>query len=111
MRASGTVTDIDTTRRRPRLALTGEWDLAERETLRLHLRSWTEALDDDDVAVLDLRRMTFADSSVLQELVLAHARLTGRGIRLMTLCRRGSTVSRVIAITGLDDTLGVVEAV
>lgn len=111
MRASGAVTDIDTTRRRPRLALTGEWDLAERETLRHHLRSWTEALDDDDVAVLDLRRMTFADSSALQELVLAHARLTGRGIRLMTLCRRGSTVSRVIAITGLDDTLGVVEAV
>lgn len=66
--------------------------------------------DGDQVVVLDLRQLTFMDSTGVRAIVAAHqvAEQTGRELRVVR-PPRDSAVSRVIEISGIDDALGLVD--
>jgi anti-sigma B factor antagonist len=61
--------------------------------------------------VLDLRELTFMDSTGVRTIVAAHqiAEETGHELRVVR-PPRDSAVSRVIEISGIDDALGLVDA-
>jgi anti-sigma B factor antagonist len=65
----------------------------------------------EHAVVLDLRELTFMDSTGVRTIVAAHqvAEQTGHDLRLVR-PRRESAVSRVIEISGIDDALGLVDA-
>jgi len=81
------------------VALSGELDVADAEwseTLEKSFRDGTSRL------VLDLTNVTFIDSSVVRELVLAHRRVgPGGWVRLVY---THHLIARVIDICGLADT-------
>jgi anti-anti-sigma factor len=85
-----------------RLVLSGELDLATVARLRDDLR---EAEDGADVLVIDLRAVSFVDSSGLAELVAAHKRARRRQARLVVVRGEGTSVAKVLAVSGLDRTL------
>lgn len=60
--------------------------------------------------VLDLRELTFMDSTGVRTIVAAHhvAEQTGHVLRVVR-PSRDSAVSRVIEISGIDDALGLVD--
>jgi anti-anti-sigma factor len=60
--------------------------------------------------VLDLRELTFMDSTGVRTIVAAHqaAEETGHDLRVIRPAR-DSAVSRVIEISGIDDALGLVD--
>ena len=62
------------------------------------------------VVVLDLRELTFMDSTGVRTIVAAHqvAEETGNELRVVR-PQRESAVSRVIEISGIDDALGLVD--
>ncbi len=61
--------------------------------------------------VLDLRELTFMDSTGVRTIVAAHqaARESGADLRVVRPAPE-STVSRVIEISGIDEALGLVDA-
>jgi anti-anti-sigma factor len=62
------------------------------------------------IVVLDLRELTFMDSTGVRTIVAAHqvAEETGNELRVVRPAREGA-VSRVIEISGIDDALGLVD--
>ncbi|MGZ8610762.1 MAG: STAS domain-containing protein [Actinomycetota bacterium] len=60
------------------------------------------------VLVLDLRRVTFLDSTMLRTIVAAHVRARGEGRRL-AVAARSETVRRVFRITLLEWRLEIVD--
>jgi anti-anti-sigma factor len=66
--------------------------------------------DGDKAVVLDLRELTFMDSTGVRTIVSAHqvAEQTGHELRVVR-PPRDSAVSRVIEISGIDDALGLVD--
>jgi anti-anti-sigma factor len=86
--------------------LDGELDLAARPTL-------DDALDTAlsfgalETVVVDLTRVTFADSTTLSWLVEANTRAGAAGARLIAVVESGP-VHDILAITGLDKVLTVV---
>lgn len=60
--------------------------------------------------VLDLRELTFMDSTGVRTIVAAHqmAEETGNGLKIVR-PPRDSAVSRVIEISGIDEALGLVD--
>lgn len=81
------------------IALAGELDLATADKVRAALER-VEATDVPAI-VLDLRGLTFMDSSGIRVLVNAHARSRADGGRL-TLLRGGPAVQRVLQLTGVE---------
>ncbi|MGA8535025.1 MAG: STAS domain-containing protein [Candidatus Tumulicola sp.] len=81
------------------VALAGEWDLASKE----QLRRLTDRLQSNRPATVDLTSVEFIDSSVINELLSAHGRLSGgrTGRRLRLLVRSGH-IARLLDITGMD---------
>jgi anti-sigma B factor antagonist len=75
------------------IALEGELDLAAAEPLRNHVDSTTGS-----ALVLDLRLVTFVDSSALRELLRAHAALRDAGGELV-LAGVGPAVARLFELT------------
>jgi anti-anti-sigma factor len=67
-------------------------------------------LTDGGAVVLDLRDLSFMDSSGLRVLVAAHAKASHDGCEL-TIVRpaRGSAVDRIIAVSGIDQALPLVD--
>jgi len=81
------------------VALSGELDVADAE--------WSETLEESfgdgtSRLVLDLTNVTFIDSSVVRELVLAHRRVGPDG--WLRLVYTHHLIARVIDICGLADT-------
>ncbi|MBB4663573.1 STAS domain-containing protein [Conexibacter arvalis] len=99
--------DVAVDRRDGRLvaAPSGELDLATAPLLIAALR----AHDDCDQLVIDLRGLSFMDSSGLRLLVSEHDRAERGGYEL-ALVRGGPEVDRLLRLTRLDETLPFVDA-
>ena len=89
-----------------RLALTGELDLATAPRVEEELEQAERARPGR--IVLDLRGLTFIDSSGLRVIVAADARARAEGRRL-TLVQGPEAVRRVFEITGLAGRLDIVD--
>ncbi|MEA2290457.1 MAG: hypothetical protein QOD55_2454 [Solirubrobacteraceae bacterium] len=91
---------------RVHVTLRGELDLATAPELEELL----EARIDDGEVVVDLRDLEFMDSSGVRVLVAAHARAGRAGTRLILVRpARGSAVSKIIDVSGLDGELTLVD--
>jgi anti-anti-sigma factor len=90
-----------------RLALRGELDLSSAEQIENALRQVEQ--DSPPLLVLDLRDLTFMDSTGLRLLVSADARARDASRRL-AIVQGPETVHRVFRMTGLDDHLEIVES-
>jgi len=92
------------------LALSGEFDLSRAPTVKEELSRALERLaqtgDTPTRMVLDLRELTFIDSSGIQVLVAARRRCLQQGIDL-SLRVGGSQVRRVLSLAGVAEYLGV----
>lgn len=84
------------------VALTGELDLSTIPTLEAPLR---EQLDQRSAVLVDLRSLTFIDSSGIS--VLIEAFQTVNGSRMSILIGPGSHVERVFGIAGIAEALPV----
>ena len=80
------------------LALVGELDIANAETLAAQLEQTT-----DGELVLDLSELEFIDSTGIALLVAAHRRLnSGDSVRFRLIGSESLAVQRVMTLTGLD---------
>jgi anti-sigma B factor antagonist len=88
------------------IVVQGELDLVTAETLR-------EALSSDEaqapVAVLDLRSVGFIDSSGLSVVVEYHKRARAAGTECAVAVGGASRVRRLLALSGLSETLDLVD--
>ena len=100
--------DLETNREgaNPRVSLFGELDIAAAPRLDAELTQ-VEAEGPDRI-VLDLRGLTFLDSTGLRSLLGADARARAADWAL-TLIKGPDVVQRVFAITGLEGRLDIVE--
>jgi anti-sigma B factor antagonist len=89
------------------LALSGELDLANTETLAGELEKAEEG--GAGVIVLDMTELEFIDSTGIALLVAAHRRLNGDGDCFRLVGSEGRAVRRVMALTGLDTSLPFVD--
>jgi anti-sigma B factor antagonist len=86
----------------------GELDLATAPDLEQLVLG---RLADGGQVVLDLRELSFMDSSGVRVLITAHARATGDGESALTIVRpaRGGPVDRIIEVSGIDRALRLVD--
>lgn len=86
----------------------GELDLATAPELEEQVLGAIRAADRE--VVLDLRELTFMDSTGVRTIVAAHqeAERSGAALRLVRPPRE-SSVARVIEISGIDEALGLVD--
>lgn len=89
-----------------RLALGGELDIATAPTAERELLHAER--DGNGVIVLDLRHLTFMDSTGLRLVLSAHARLHEAGARLVV-CPGPEAVRRVFELTRTDAVLEMVD--
>ena len=94
----------------------GEFDASVQDKFRAALRKAEELLGEPSEAapeapaptlVIDLRSVTFIDSTAVSELVLADRRSKQRGTRMAVVATSGP-VTRVLEMTGLDRFLNIV---
>jgi anti-sigma B factor antagonist len=99
---------VDTGADRVTFTPRGELDLATAPELETQVL--TAVRGGDRSVVLDLRELTFMDSTGVRTIVAAHqvAEETGHDLRVVR-PPRDSAVSRVIEISGIDDALGLVD--
>ncbi|HEX9712963.1 MAG TPA: STAS domain-containing protein [Actinomycetota bacterium] len=101
--------DVTTTRDADgvQVALTGEFDISEAPKVERELR----AIEQEDPAriVIDLRGLSFMDSSGLRIIVSAHQRLATEGRRLY-LIPGPAPIQRIFTVTRLDERLDFMEA-
>jgi anti-anti-sigma factor len=106
------MTTLDvTTNERPdgvHVELSGELDLATAPKLEDELKRVEN--DSPTLIILDLRSLSFMDSSGLRALLAADARARDAGRRLV-LVRGDERVQRVLRITRLDERLEIVDDV
>ena len=88
------------------LVLSGEFDLSSAAQIEDVLKELEERRP--DVLVLDLRELSFMDSTGLRVMVSADARARDDSRRL-AIVQGPEAVHRVFRITGLDDHLEIVE--
>ena len=89
-----------------RLALTGELDLSNASAFAAQLRKVEEARP--DVVEIDLRGLTFIDSSGLTELFAANRRARERNGRVVLVKDHGP-IERVLNLACVEDVIDVVE--
>jgi anti-anti-sigma factor len=89
-----------------RLALAGEFDLSNASQVEDALKE--VETDRPSLLVIDLRELTFMDSTGLRVMVSADARARDDSRRLVVV-QGPESVHRVFRITGLDDHLDIVE--
>jgi anti-anti-sigma factor len=89
-----------------RLALAGEFDLSNASQVEDALKE--AETDRPSLLVIDLRELTFMDSTGLRVMVSADARARDDSRRLVVV-QGPESVHRVFRITGLDDHLDIVE--
>ena len=92
----------------PVLAIKGEIDVSTAPDLRDRLLSLAQA--DKNTVVVDLREVSFLDSTALGVLVsgLKRFRASGGDLKLVV---TGRSVSKVLEITGLTDVFSIFETV
>ena len=87
-----------------RLVASGELDLSSAEDLEEQLKQ----LERDGPVVLDLRELTFMDSTGLRAVLAADARAREQGGRLV-IVRGPEDIDRVFRITRMDERLEIVD--
>jgi anti-anti-sigma factor len=97
---------IEHDRRSPRIALTGELDLASAGELEDGLKQLEST--GPELIVLDLRELQFMDSTGLRAVLAADARARDRGGRLIVV-RPPGEVERVLQVTRMDEHLELVD--
>jgi anti-sigma B factor antagonist len=85
--------------------LTGEFDLAEVDAFEAELQGLPGAAR---TLVLDMRALTFMDSSGLRSVVMADRRLRAGGNRFVVV-RGPERVNRVLDLTGVSERLELVD--
>jgi anti-sigma B factor antagonist len=90
------------------VALTGELDISTAQVLEDDLRR-VEA-EKPDLIVLDLKDLSFMDSTGLRLLIMADARAREDGRRL-AIGRGNEMIQRVLRLTRLDERLDIVDDV
>jgi anti-anti-sigma factor len=98
---------VERDHREAHVRLVGELDIATTPSAEAEVKRLEQ--DGAPVIVLDLRGLTFMDSTGLRLLVAADARARETGHQL-TIIRGPEAVHRVLEITGLDAKLNVVAA-
>lgn len=88
------------------VGLSGELDLAGAPDLRNHLR--TAAKANNDLLIVDLAELAFTDSTGLSILVEFHMKTKTAGGGMVLVAPRHA-VARVLAITGLNRELRIVD--
>ncbi len=88
------------------VTVTGELDVASSRSLEHEL----DRLGDVELMVIDLRKLSFIDSTGLGVLVRAHQRAAERQRRFALLPGTGQ-VERLLNLTGLDDQLTLADSV
>lgn len=78
-----------------RIELAGEYDVSQKQ----ELAALFEALPRDGPAIIDMTRVTFIDSSFLQELTKLRARLMPHRITLLV---RSDNVRRILRVVKFD---------
>lgn len=98
---------VDTGDERVTFTPRGELDLATAPELETQVLAAVRG--GDRAVVLDLRELTFMDSTGVRTIIAAHqvAAETGHDLRVVRPPRE-SAVSRVIEISGIDEALGLV---
>ncbi len=89
------------------VALSGELDLSDVDTLALQLES---AAAESDNLVVDLTEVTFVDSTVLGTLVEARNKVTASGGSVV-LAGPSKNVRRLLEVTSLDQVFPVFDTV
>jgi anti-anti-sigma factor len=84
------------------VSVAGELDVATVPKLRAALAPLGRRAD--DVVIVDVAGLTFADASALGALVAAHTRLAADGARLVV-GRPSPLMERMLSITGVADVL------
>jgi anti-anti-sigma factor len=85
----------------------GELDLATAPDLEATL---SELLDAGQDVVVDLRELAFLDSTGLRVLVAADARVEGREQQfLIVRPRPGATIEKILAISGVESVLDLID--
>ncbi len=87
------------------MCVTGELDIASSQTLERELGQ----LHADALVIVDLRQVTFIDSTALGVLVRAHQQAREQGRRL-GLVRVDGQASRLLSLTGLEHELLVADS-
>ena len=88
------------------LRLAGELDLGTAPLFgsRLH-----EVEDEGSLVVVDLRRVTFMDSSGIAQLLGAHRRARRRGVRFLAVRTPQTPVAQILNMTALERTFETAE--
>jgi anti-sigma B factor antagonist len=94
---------VDRDARQVTVRLAGEIDLAAAPRVELAIEEALAGEEGVEITI-DLEGVTFLDSTGLRVLVAAHARCAGEG-RSLTLVNPSTSVSRILEITGLGQTL------
>jgi len=87
----------------PRIELQGEYDLASKEALA----ALFESLRADRPVEIDMTKVTYMDSTVLQELAKLRDRFEDQSIKLLV---RGSSILRLLHMVQFDKLFEIVEA-
>jgi RND superfamily putative drug exporter len=98
--------EVERTDGRVALAFRGELDLGTAPQFRDRL---ADAERDSKTVIVDLRSVTFIDSSGVGELLGAHQRARRQGRRLVVLRGEGTPVAEVLRISALDRKIEVTE--
>lgn len=93
------LSEVDLDSHRRELRIEGELDLSVAGRLQERLEA--AAAEDVDVFV-SLERCEFIDSTGIAAIVAAHKLMASRGRRL-SVCNPSGQVSRILAVTGLND--------
>ena len=91
------------------VVIRGELDLATAPDLEAAIKS---RLDDGQDVVVDLRELEFMDSTGLRVLVAAHARVEGgHQSFLVVRPRPGAMIEKILAISGVESVLDLIDDV
>lgn len=97
--------DVRTEARATVVTVSGELDVASSQILEHELAKLQQA----PTTIVDLRTLSFIDSTGLGVLLRTHRHCKQHGQRFALACGAGQ-VSRLLSLTGLDDELLVVDA-
>lgn len=93
------ITEVDLDSECREVRVEGELDLSVADQLQKRLE--TAAMEDVEVFV-SLERCDFIDSTGIAAIISAHKLMASKGRRLL-LCNPSGQVSRILAVTGLND--------
>lgn len=90
------------------IVLNGDWDIAKRDELEQLLKP---VYDSPGNLIVDMKAVTYADSTILAALIVLRNRRRGKGLPLPSLVIGSRQVHRLLSIAGLDGAFPIYESV